>query len=265
MDENNRIFKVLENGNGKEVEIYIKSPSLQDNEKAESIRVRRWNQAIDDGAVLTERLNEILKKQGIWSDEKENKIMELRIELAEALDTIDKGGIKLSEAKELAIKVRKLRNEINSISFDRLKYINETVEGQSQNAQFNYLVSQCAVYNDNREKKYFKSYEDFLNRANDLDSYLISNRCADVIFGNNEANWPENKFLKERGFVDDKLRLINKDGHLVDTEGRLVDEFGNWIKYAEDGQPIIVDRDGNPVETIVERKPFLDDEGNPIE
>lgn len=262
MDKNN-IVAVEEDG--KLVEIYIKSPSLQDNERAESIRVKRWNQAISDGAVFTEKLNDILIKQGIWTDEKEQKLLDLRLELSDTIDTIDKGGIRLSDAKKLALKVRTLRSDINKLTFVRLKYVNETVEGQSQNAQFNYLISQCAVYNENREKKYFKSYEDYLNRANNIDSYLISNRCADVLFGNNEANWPENKFLKERGFVDEKLRLINKDGHLVDTDGKLIDEYGNYIKYSEDGKSIVIDKDGNPVEMTFERKPFLDDEDNPIE
>lgn len=263
MDDTNRIVEVAEND--KIVKVYIKSPSLQDNEKAESIRVRRWNQAIADKAVFAEKLNEVLKEQGLWSDDKDQKIMELRLEIAEAINAIDKGGIKLSKAKELALKIRDLRAEINGIMFSRLKYVNETVEGQAQNAQFQYLISQCAVYNDDRNKKYFKSYEDYLNRANDLDAFLISTKCADVLFGNNETNWPENKFLRERGFVDDKLRLINKDGHLVDNQGRLIDEFGNYIKYAEDGKVIYIDKDGNPVEAEVERKPFLDDDGNEIE
>ena len=54
-----------------------------------------------------------MKEQGIWNEEKEEKLANLRIEIADNLEKIDKGGIKLSEAKLAAMKVRELRTEIN--------------------------------------------------------------------------------------------------------------------------------------------------------
>lgn len=261
MDQD-RIIKVF--NDGKEVEIYIKDLSLQEREEAESVRIKKWNQAIQNKAVFAEKLNAVLEEQGIWNDEKETKISELRLEVAEYLDAIDKGGIKLSEAKKLAMKIKDLRNKITILAANRIRYINETVEGQAQNAEFDYLTSQSAVYNDDRSKKYFASYEDFLNRKNHIDAYTISSKVAEILYGGGEEAWPENVFLKKYKFVDEKLRLINKEGHLIDEDGRLIDDMGNYISYDKKGNKIFVDNKGNPVITSLERKPFLDDDGKPI-
>jgi len=97
---------------------------------------------------------------------------------------------------------------------------------------------------------------------------------------NYEKNLEENKFLKEFKFVNDELRFINEDGHTVDSEGRLTNEEGRYIAYENDDDykakknPYFVNRDGERVvegkdgwvkESIAERKPFLDDEDNPIQ
>ena len=70
--------------------------------------------------------------------------------------------------------------------------------------------------------------------------------------------------MKQYKFVDDKLRLINKDGKLVDEQGRLIDENGRFIN--EKGE--FVDKDGNLVNSegdyVVEFTPFLDDDGKPV-
>lgn len=258
-----RILKVF--NDGKEVEVFIKDLSLQEREEAESIRLRKWNQSIQNKAVFAERLNSVLEEQGIWNQEKEDKISELRLEVAECLDAIDKGGIKLSEAKKLAIKVKDLRNKINILVANRIRYVNETVEGQAQNAEFDYLTSQAAVYNEDRNKKYFANYEDYLNRKNHIDAYMIASKVAEVLYGGGEESWPENIFLKRYKFVDEKLRFINKDGHLIDQDGKLIDELGNYVSYDKKGKKIYVDEKGNPVAESLERKPFLNEDGSPID
>lgn len=260
--EKDRTIKVFKDGN--EVEVYIKDLSLEEREKAEGIRIKKWNAAIQNGAIFAEKLGKVLKDQGIWDDEKENKINELRLEITDCLNTLDKGGIKLSDAKNIALKIRDLREEINILSVNRIRYINETIEGQAQNAEFDYLVSQCAVYSNNRDTKYFANYEDYLNRKNNLDSYMISSKVAEIMYGGGEENWPENQFLKTYKFIDDKLRLVNKEGHLIDSKEKLIDEFGNYVSYDKNGKKVYVDEDGKTLEVNIERKPFLDDDGVPI-
>lgn len=262
-DKKNRDFKIFDKDN-KEVELTIKNPGLKDREEAESIRIKTWNRAIEDGAPFAKKLDNVLRAQGLWNDEKQAKLEGFQTELMEIFERLEKGGIKLSDAKKDALRARELRNDINRLSMDRVQYSSTTVEGLASDKEFQFLISCMVYYKNEPNKRYYKDYNDYLNRAGDIDSYLISGKVAEILYGGSEDNWTENKFLKEQGFVDDQYRLINADGHLVDKEGRLVDEFGNYIKYDESGKAIIVDKNGQPLELKIERKPFLDDEGNEI-
>lgn len=262
MNDKNRIF-TLKDKDGNDMELIIKNPGLKDREEAESLRIRTWNRAIADKAPFAENLGKVLREQGLWDDTKEQKLIDLRLELTDIFDRLDKGGFKLSEARKLAIKARDIRNEINLVTFDRIRYASTTVEGLSSDKEFQFLVS-CMVYYNKDNKRYFKDFNDYLNRTGDVDAYMISNKVSEILYGGSEENYTENKFLKEQGFVDEKLRLINSDGHLIDKEGKLVNEDGDYIKYNEDGTVVIIDKDGNLIETKIEKKPFLNEDGTPI-
>ena len=62
--------------------------------------------------------------------------------------------------------MRKLRDDLRELISSRTNLDNNTAEGQADNARFNYLVSCCLVYSDNK-KGYFNSYEDYLNRSSE--------------------------------------------------------------------------------------------------
>lgn len=259
----NRIFKVYKDG--KEIELYVRNPSLQENEEAESIKLKTWTKAVKEGAILAEKLNDVLREQGVWDEEKETKLGDLQEELITSVSKLKKGGIKLSTAKELALRIRELRAEIQMVSLDRVNYIDNCAEGLAQNRMFAYLVSVCTVYNDNHKKKYFTSFEDYLNRAKDIDGFLCASKCSEVFYGIPDYSaYPENAFLKKYKFIDEKLRLINKDGHLVDSTGRLINENGDYVTIV-DGKEVVVDEDGNIYpENKDEFSPFLDESGQPI-
>jgi hypothetical protein len=147
-----------------------------------------------------------------------------------------------------------------------LQLADKTAYGQAQNASFDYLISQCVVYNDSG-KQYFSSYDDYVARKGDDDANECAQKFYELLYNriSDDAiqSLPENQFLKEFGFVDDKMRLINDKGQLVDDNGRLVDEDGNWIN--DEGKKIdfygnLLDEKGKP---ILNRKPFTK-AGQPI-
>ena len=257
MNDDKRILKI--NKDGQEIEVYLKQPSLDEREKGEAMRLKAWNQAIKEGAFFYESLNKILREQGLWDEEKEDKIIELQRELLDNIAILKRGGIKLSQARQIAIRIRQIRIELALTASIRQKYVNETVEGIAQNKEFNYFVSCVAVYSNDRNKKYFASYEDFLNRITDDDAYTISRRYAEITYSfGDEKQYPENDFLLKYKFCDDRLRLTDKDGNLVDVDGRRISESGNYIKTV-DGKEIEVDENGNPVGGVNEPQTFIDD------
>lgn len=251
---------------GKDTSFLIRSPSLQDQREATKVYNLSFSEALKAKAVVRAKLDDLLVDQGLWDAIKQAKFTELQSQILEGERKLAKGGISLSEAKNVALTMKKHREELRDLISVKTNLDTHTAEGQADNARFNYLVSACTVYKENN-KPYFSSYEDYTNKASDPVAIAAAQNLAGMLYGldnDYEEKLPENKFLRQYKFVDDKLRLINKDGKLVDIDGRLVDENGRFIN--EKGE--FVDKDGNLVNAdgdyIVEFKPFLDDDGKPI-
>lgn len=251
---------------GRDQEFLIKTPSLADQREAQKVYNQAFSDAVKSGCIVRARLDDLLKEQGLWDDNKQIKFNTLQQQILDGEKSLSKGGISLKSAKEIAIKIKRLREEMRDLISVRTNLDNHTAEGQADNARFNYLISSCLVYSSNKEK-YFKTYEEYLSRASEPVAIKAAQVLANMLYGldnDYEKKLPENKFLIKYKFVDDKLRLINKDGHLVDLEGRLVDANGRYVN--EKGE--YVDKNGVPVDIngdyITDFKPFTDDEGNPV-
>jgi hypothetical protein len=250
----------------KDVELEIKAATIQDQREATKVYNQAFSDAVSSGSIVRAKLDDLLKEQGLWNDKKDIEFKTIHKQILDNEKKLKAGGISLNAGKNIALEIQKLRNQLRDLMSDKSQLDTHTAEGQADNARFNYLVSACTVYK-NTSKKYFKSYEDYLNRATESASFAAAQKLASLMYGVDndfEKKLPENKFLIKYKFVNDDLHFVNKDGKLIDAEGRLVDEQGRYIN--EEGK--FVDRDGNLIdetgEFVVEFKPFLDDEGNPI-
>lgn len=251
---------------GKDQDFTIKSPSLGDQREAQKVYNQAFSDAVKSGCIVRARLDDLLKEQGLWDDNKQMRFNTLQQEILDNEKALAKGGISLKTAKNIALSMKRTREELRELISVRTNLDNHTAEGQADNARFNYLIASCLVYSSTKEK-YFKSYEEYLTRASEPVAIKAAQVLANMLYGldsDYEKKLPENKFLTKYKFVDDKLRLVNKEGKLVDAEGRLIDEFGRFIN--EQGQ--YVDKNGNLVDEngdyLLESKPFTDDDGNPI-
>jgi len=249
-----------------EVSVMVRSPSVQDQKEATKAYNTAFSDALKAKAVVRAKLDDLLVEQGLWDEAKQAEFNKLQSEILESERKLAKGGIPLSQAKDIALNMKDLRDKIRSLISVKTNLDTHTAEGQADNARFNCLVSACTVYEDSKQSV-FSSLENYLERSVEPVALLAAQNLANMIYGldnDYENNLPENKFLKQYKFVDSKLRLINKEGKLVDSEGRLTDEAGRFID--KDGN--FVDKFGNRVteegEYIVDAKPFLDDDGKPI-
>lgn len=251
----------------KETEFLVKSPSINDQREAQKVYNQAFTDAIKSKCVVRAKMDELLEDQGLWNQDKQIKFNKLQQDILDSERKLAKGGISLKEAREIAIQMKRDREEIRSLISVRTSLDNHSAEGQADNARFNYLVSVCLVYNDSNKQPYFSSMEDYLNRSNEEVAIVAAQHLASMLYGldnDYELNLPENKFLKKYKFIDDKLRYINKQGQLTDADGRLVDENGRYV----DADGNFVDKFGNRVdkdgEYVVDHQPFLDDDGNPV-
>ena len=250
----------------KEIELLLRSPSLDDQREATKVYNQSFSEALKAKAIVRAKLDDVLRDQGLWDEKKQAEFTTLQNNLLQGEQDLAKGGISLSKAKEIALEMKKHRDKLRDLISVKTNLDTHTAEGQADNARFNYLVFACTVYANNNER-YFKSYEDYINRSTELAAIVSAQHLASMIYGldsDYEQKLPENKFLLDYKFVNKDLKLVNKNGQLIDEKGRLIDEFGRFVD--ENGN--YVDKDGNRVDAdgdyIVEFKPFIDDDGQPV-
>ena len=253
--------------NGEDKKFSVVLPSAENQKEANKIYNTAFSDAIKAKALVRAKLDDVLVEQGLWDDKKQQEFNDLQNAILDGEKTLAKGGIPLAKAKEIAMQMKKNRSSLRELISVKTSLDTHTAEGQADNARFNYLVSTCLVYSDTKET-YFKGYQDYLNRSSESVAVLAAQHLASMIYGldsDYEEKLPENKFLTKYKFIDNNLRLINKEGHLIDENGKLIDESGRYVN--EKGE--FVDKNGNLVtekgDYVVEFQPFLDDEGKPVE
>jgi hypothetical protein len=245
--------------------VYVVRPDRNDNAQAQILASKVFKDAILNGALVRKVLEDVLIKLGVWNSEKQGKADALDAEIREKLIKLKSGGIKLSDARELAIEIRIARMNKSILVSEKNAHDEFTAEAQSDNAKFEYLASVCIKNEDGQS--IFKDIEGY--RENSDEPYVAeaATKLASMLYGlddNWEANLPENTFLSKYEFVDKDLRLVNKDKKHVTKDGKLIDNDFRYVnaegEYVDiDGNRI--DKDGLPT---VEFSPFLDDDGSPI-
>lgn len=252
-----------------DVTVTVKSPTRKDKDAAHLVFVSAWRSAVEGKAMLREKLNDYLIEQGLWDDDKQAKYEKMIDEISDKAAILTAGGIPFRKAKEIAFELKKLREELRDLIAVRTSYDQYTAEGVADNTRFDYLVTLCVLDPVTRQPV-FKDLDDYNERGAEPWAIKAASQLASFLYNldpNYEKNLEENKFLEQFNLIDDKGRLINKDGHLiaVDNKGveRLINEDGEYVAYDEKGVQYKVNRNGKKVEKT-EQLPFTDDDGNPL-
>lgn len=240
----------------------VLSPTQKQKSQAQFVHSRAFREAAENGAVVREKLEGILRKQNLWDDERQKTYADLIEKLREGTKKLGKGKMKFSDAKALAFEMAGWREELRLLLADRHSLDSHTAQAQADQASFNFLISECCVYAEDN-KRYWKTYEDFQNSEEDEVIAAAGNALYECMHGENKTVPAEQKFLRQYGVVNADGRLVNARGELVDRDGRRVNENGQWINDNNE----LVDVDGNRITTTgeyVDFEPFLDDDGNPL-
>lgn len=261
----NKVEIISKDSEGNEVKYFVTRPKSDDFKKAQIVANQAFKDAVTSGAMLRSRLEDFMIEQGLWNEEKQKLLEEIDKKLVENLKKLKAGGMKLSEARQVALEIRAGRMQRLLLETKRTELDEFTVESQAENARFDYLVSVCLK--DEEGKPVFESLDDYKEKSTESYAAKAAAALASMLHGldqNWEANLPENKFLKKYNFVNEELRLVDKSGNYVTSDNRLVDEDYNYVN--EQGEKVDIngnklDDDGLP---IIESQPFLDDDGNPI-
>ena len=267
-------FKVeSEDLKGNKKVVFFKLPDTQITKEGQLAYNKAFREALQSGAILRQRLSQVMTEQGLWDEQKEAEYIKVLEDISDLEKTLQKGGISLSDARHIAIEMRQKRAEFRALIAERSSMDNNTAEGQADNERFSHLVYRCLL--DEKGKALFTSKEHYETFAAEPYVTAAASQLAEKLYGldpNYESNLPENKFLTDYKLADESLRLVNKEGHLIviddEANERLIDESGRYVAYEDSGEKYFIDVDGERVsedgEYEIEFSPFLDDSGNPI-
>ena len=251
---------------GKKKVVAVRSPTPKDRNEAQLHYLKAFRTSLESGAILRQKLEDYLREQGIWDDEKQKRYESIINDISDGERKLSSGGIKLSEARDVAISMRQSRFEFRELVAERTGMDTNTAESRADNASFDYLVSVCVVDPDT-SKPIFANVDEYQENADQPFMAEAAGKLAERLYQldpDYDKSLPENVFLTKYKFADDDLRLINKDGQMVDLDGKLVNKDGRYI----DTEGNLIDKDGNPVDEegnlVVDFSPFLDDDGKPV-
>ncbi len=237
------------------VELSVKKPDFKQKQEADIFYAKKWREYLDAGCILSDELNEVLKKRGTWNEAISEQVNEIAVKIAENEDKLKKGKIKLSEAEKISKANILLRYQWMQLLGNRHELEQKTAENMANEQKLNWLVAHCTVYSSDG-KPFFKSYEDYCEQDDKGviiptlagQAYWKLQTDADADF---RKEWPEYRFLLKYKMVDDKLRPINKAGNLIDEFGREITAEGN-LK-----EPVAVEEIAKP--GSIEEAEFEDD------
>ena len=214
MADNKRTFDV------DETEYGVVRPSAKQTEAATMEYNRVFSRCLQNGALLRERLDQFMRQQNLWDDEREQRYTDLLTQINDREKKLSKGGIKLKEARETALEMKGIRAALQALIAQRNSLDVNTAQGQAENARFNFLLVNCLVYNESG-KAVYDGVEDYSKKQSEGDQVgvLGAEIFANMYFGlekDYEQKLPENQFLKRYKFVNEDLQLIDKKGNRVD-------------------------------------------------
>ena len=213
-DENKKSFKVEE-------KMYaVRRPKVDEIRKANEFRSKSFNEALQRGDMLREQLESELRKRKLWSDSREEEYQSLRQSILDGEYKLKKGGIRLANAKKVALEMSEARTKMITLLSSRTDLDSNTCEGKADAARFNYLFACCLVYDDTDESYFANGLDDYLLNQDDPVALAGASHFYYLLSGsdNVDQRLPENQFLKRFNFVDDDFRLIDDNGSSLTTK-----------------------------------------------
>ncbi len=234
----------------KDIEIYVARPTNAVSRQAEIFRIKQFNKHIKDGLQTKRQCAAQMKELGEWTDKDEARELWLNNEIARLEKELycgdGKSKPKLSDGKDIAIKIRVRRGELRDLIASKIAIEASSAENIAEDEKFDFLVAHCTFYKENH-KKVYNSFEAYNSRSADSLAFAAASALAQLMYNitdDFEEQFPENKFLIKFGLVNEDLSLIDPNsGTTVDLEGKRIDEEGYYLN--DEGER--VDSEGNKI------------------
>ena len=128
-----------------EKEYAVRVPTVEEIKEANEMRARTFNEALSRGDLLRDQLETELRRRKLWNDKREEEYQTLRAEVLDGEFRLQKGGMKLSQARAIALEMAEKRTKMVEMLSARTDLDSNTCEGKADAARFNYLFACCLV------------------------------------------------------------------------------------------------------------------------
>ncbi len=247
--------------NDEELSYFVREPDAQTKKRARELKLDYFREnAFKEGTVFSHQILDLLKKKGLWSDEKEEEIKSVTRELEEKIRFVSKGKSADIPTKDvlrekIVKEIKPLRTKQLELYSERAQLDSLSIESAAQQLEFDYLVTNCT--RTNMDDVVYKSLDDYKAKADEPYTELAGKKLAELI-GQSDPEWwtklPENKLLIKCKFMDAKGRYLNSKGELVNLDGKRINEDGFLINDKD--EPI--DEFGNLINSEGEVIGFVD-------
>lgn len=254
MSKDKRTTVEVKNEDGETIKIYVQRPTSKILSEAQRVSAKVWTDCVRDKIMTKQELKNFMYENNIWSQSKDLEQLNISNEIQKLEKQLYVGNgsskrMKMSEAKEIAIRMRIQRAKLRDLIAEKMSLEQNTAEAISENAKFDYIVARCTFYENGQ--RVYSSLDDYNDKSDEAIAFEAATAMAQLLYSLDrdfEAKLPENRFLVNKGLVNDDLALVNKDGVTVDTEGRRINELGHYIN--DEGQRTdiegnLLDEDGN--------------------
>ena len=117
----NKIEMTSQDSEGNDISFAVVRPNAARIRRGQLEYNKAFRAALESGALLRQKLESYMREQGLWDDKKEKEYNDLTEKLNQQELTLARGGIKLAEAKEVAVQMR--LDRVNFREFRGIRYV----------------------------------------------------------------------------------------------------------------------------------------------
>lgn len=175
----------------------VKLPNSKQREEGERIHARAFALALKNGGFLEGNIYKVAREHGLWDDEKEAKMAEVRQELADKERILEEGGIELEDGEKIAQQMKELRYQLLVQNFILEEIRSQSVNRKADAAKMDFFVSCCTF--DEKDKPVFANLDDYYVRQNEEIVGVATLAFSKIWYNYNENTFkfPEDDFLEE--------------------------------------------------------------------
>jgi hypothetical protein len=219
MAEHETVFGV--NVDGRVTRLVVRRPTPQAVRESDLVYFRALQEAVDAGLMVRTEVGRVMRDQGLWDHHRQVEYDTATTSLRCGEEALAAGVLKPSEAEAVALRMRDTRAAIRGLLAERAELDRHTAESHAERARYEYILVSCVVDADTG-RPFFQDVADFRDRAGAPVGEMADAMLEGMAVGLADVcAWtlPENRFRLAHRMVDDKLRLIDRDGRPVDEQG----------------------------------------------